>query len=131
MVKTEAGIVVYEPDRDGDSNNVKRRKALLLKALDETVGNVTAACKLAGIGRNAFYDYYKADPDFRHAVDSFEEVKLDFAEMHLFKQIKGDIPSSTQFFLKYKGRKRGYEDRSTMQHEGSINLTFQEQFKGV
>jgi len=131
MVKTEAGIVVYEPDKDGDSNKTKQNKARLLQAMEDTLGNVTLACKKANICRFTYYDYYKNDPEFRRVVDDMENVKLDFAESSLFQQIKTRVPSSTQFYLKYKGRKRGYEDRSTMQHEGSINLTFQEQFKGV
>lgn len=101
-------------------------KKAVLEALEQSLGVVTTACKMAGISRNAFYEWCKEDTEFKSAVDDMGEVAIDFAESSLFKQIKEGVPSSTIFFLKTRGKHRGYieekhvkgsftyEDRATL-----------------
>lgn len=88
-----------------DTSDTKKR---LLDALEKSFGVVSDACKAAGVSRQTFYQYKKEDPGFADAVDAMEDVGLDFAESALYKQIKEGIPSSTIFYLKTKGKKRGY-----------------------
>ena len=92
-------------------NTEALKKAALLEALEKSLGVVTQACKSVGVGRTQFYKYAKEDPDFAEAVRSMEDVALDFAEDALYKQIKEGIPSSTIFYLKTRGRKRGHIER--------------------
>jgi hypothetical protein len=47
-------------------------------------------------------------------------VALDFAESQLHKQIQSGEVSSTIFYLKTKGKKRGYVERSEVDHSGSM-----------
>lgn len=91
-------------------HNAKVYKEQLLIALEKNLGIVTAACKEVGISRDSYYDYYKEDPEFRRKVDDINEIAIDFAESQLFKQIKSGSERSILFFMKYKGRKRGYTD---------------------
>lgn len=79
--------------------------------MEKTLGVVTSACKAAGVGRVTFYEWLKDDPEFKEAVDSLQDVALDFAESQLFKQIQNGEVSSTIFYLKTKGKKRGYVER--------------------
>ena len=51
------------------------------------------------------------DKEFSKAVKEIENVALDFAESQLHKQIKDGNASSTIFYLKTKGKKRGYIER--------------------
>jgi len=108
-------------------------KKALLKALEKSMGNVSEACKMAGLNRTTYYRYYKEDPNFKATVDDIAEENLDFAEGQLLKLIKGveiettiffmykgeviaqpvikkHIPDKTAiiFYLKTKGKKRGY-----------------------
>lgn len=92
------------------TNNIKKRKELLLEALERSLGIVTPACKDVGISRNQFYIYYNTDPAFKAAVDDINEVTLDFTENQLLKKIKEGSERSILFYMKYKGRKRGYAD---------------------
>ena len=92
------------------TNNIKKRKELLLEALERSLGIVTPACKDVGISRNQFYIYYNTDPAFKAAVDDINEVTLDFAENQLLKKIKEGSERSILFYMKYKGKKRGYAD---------------------
>lgn len=85
-------------------------KKKLLEALERTLGIVTPACKEVGISRNQFYNYYNTDPEFKEKVDELENLTLDFVESQLFKQIKDGSERSILFYMKYKGRKRGYND---------------------
>lgn len=90
-------------------------KNALLQALKGSLGIVTAACEEAGVSRATYYDWMKNDPEFKAAVEDVAEVALDFAEHALHKQIKDGVPSSTMFYLKTKGKARGYVERSEVE----------------
>tara|TARA_R110002153_G_scaffold181638_1_gene334938 strand:- start:1162 stop:1518 length:357 start_codon:yes stop_codon:yes gene_type:complete len=91
-------------------NKTEHHKKALLEALEKSLGVVTTACKQVGIGRTTFYEYYK-DPIFKLEVDSIQDVALDFAESHLHQQIKDGNTAATIFYLKTKGKKRGFVER--------------------
>jgi hypothetical protein len=91
-------------------HNPKLYKEMLLVALEKHLGIVTAACKEVGISRDSYYDYYKTDPEFKRKVDDINEIVIDFAESQLYKKIKAGSERSILFYMKYKGRKRGYTD---------------------
>jgi hypothetical protein len=90
------------------ADSLGHTKEALLQALEKSLGIVTVACKEAGISRDTHYRWLKEDPDYKAAVESLADVAIDFAESQLFKQIKGGVPASTIFYLKTKGKKRGY-----------------------
>ena len=56
--------------------------------------------------------YYKTDSDFREQVDDLSNVVLDFAESQLHKQIQAGNTTATIFYLKTKGKGRGYIERT-------------------
>jgi len=87
------------------------RKQKVLDALVSTLGVVTTACRLAEVPRSRFYDWVQSDPDFAKSVKELEDVALDFAETSLFKQIHKGEAAATIFFLKTKGKRRGYVER--------------------
>ena len=47
-------------------------------------------------------------------VADIQNEALDFAETALFDQIKDGNPQSTMFYLKTKGKLRGYTERSEL-----------------
>ena len=63
------------------------KKESLLKALEQSLGVVTVACKKADIPRSTYYKWLKEDNVFANAVNEIENVALDFAESQLQKQI--------------------------------------------
>lgn len=85
-------------------------KKKLLEALERSLGIVTPACKEVGVSRDTFYRYYKEDIDFKVAVDDINNITIDFAENQLLKKIKEGSERSILFYMKYKGRVRGYTD---------------------
>ena len=86
-------------------------KKAMIQALEKSLGIVTTACKNVGIHRSTYYDWYNNDLTFKKNCDDVAEIALDFGESKLFEQIADNVPSSTMFFLKCKGKSRGYIER--------------------
>ena len=102
------------------ANKTLHNKKKLLIALEKHLGVVSSACNEAGISRTTYYDYYKKDSKFKNAVDELQNVALDLVESKLFNQIHNDNPSATIFYLKTKGKKRGYIEQNIIEHKGGI-----------
>jgi hypothetical protein len=85
-------------------NNTKWNihKKALLDALVKCMGNVSEACKMAGIKSRTTYYRYMEDADFKAAVEEIEESNLDFAEGQLKKLMRGIEIPDTEYFM-YKG----------------------------
>jgi transcriptional regulator of acetoin/glycerol metabolism len=86
-------------------------KKALVEALEKSLGVVSTACKAAGISRDTHYRWLKEDPEYKAQVEELSEVAVDFAESHLHKLIRDGNPAATIFFLKTKGKNRGYVER--------------------
>ncbi len=98
---------------------MENMKARLLEELGKTNGIVAYACKQAGVSRVTFYKYCNDDPEFKEQVENIVELQIDIAEAALIKKIgKGDI-AAIIFYLKTKGKKRGYVERQEIQAEVS------------
>lgn len=102
-------------------------KKAMIEALEKSLGVVTTAAKAVGIDRSTHYGWYNNDPEYRAAVDSISDIALDFAESQLHKQIKGGEVSSTIFYLKTKGKKRGYVEKTEVEHSGELGVTWLEE----
>jgi len=98
-------------------NKTEQHKKAMLEALEQSLGIVTSACKKVGIGRTTHYEWLKTDEDYKKAVNSIEDIALDFAESQLHLQIQEGSTTSTIFYLKTKGKKRGYVERQEIQQE--------------
>lgn len=107
------------------TNNDITKKAMI-EALEKSLGIVTSACKSVGISRETHYRWLREDQEYREAVDDLSNVALDFAESQLHQQIKGGNPTSTIFYLKTKGKKRGYVERQEIAHEGLKTFEIEE-----
>lgn len=127
----------------GQMDNSKRE---ILNALEEKKGIVSAACKSIGLARSTYYLWLGSDTEFKAAVDEIQDVALDYVEGKLFEKIEGvqvrkgvddngdDIvydqpPSDTAiiFYLKTKGKKRGYIERTEHELTGALAVTWNEQ----
>jgi hypothetical protein len=103
-------------------NKTEHLKKSVLDALEKSLGVVTSACKISGVSRTQFYQWCKDDLEFKSKVDSIEMVALDFAESKLFENIKEKKETSIIFFLKTKGKKRGYIEKQQIEHQGGMEL---------
>lgn len=103
-------------------------KKIVLEALENNYGNVSAACQSVMMPRSTFYLWCKEDKEFKDAVDEIQEFAIDHVENKLFEKINGvqvsnkitdgtvySIPPSDTaiiFYLKTKGKKRGYVEKT-------------------
>lgn len=128
-----------------DMKEVPIAKKSILEALEAHYGIVTDSCRSIGLNRSTFYEWLKSDLEFKAAVDEIQEVAIDFVEGKLFERIKGveihkedrdgndisyDLPPDTQaiaLYLKTKGKKRGYVERTEVEHSGQMSITWHEE----
>jgi len=90
------------------------RKQAMLVALEKSLGVVTSAARQVGIERTTHYHWLKEDEEYKRAVESIEDVALDFAETKLHTLIQNEDTAATIFYLKTKGKKRGYVERQEL-----------------
>jgi hypothetical protein len=78
-----------------------------------------------GLDRTSHYRYLKDDAEYAEAVREIDNVALDFAESKLHKQIEKGDTTACIFYLKTKGKGRGYIERNEITLDVS-NLTDEE-----
>lgn len=88
------------------------QKAAMLSALKKSLGVVSAACARVGIARETHYKWRNADEDYAKAADEILEDAIDFAEGKLLQRIDAGDTVATIFFLKTKGKARGYVEKT-------------------
>tara|TARA_R110000803_G_C11915807_1_gene313783 strand:- start:634 stop:993 length:360 start_codon:yes stop_codon:yes gene_type:complete len=101
------------------------KKKAVLQSLEKTLGVVTTACLQSGVGRTTFYEWLKDDLDFAEKVSDIQNIALDYAESQLHKQIGGGSTAATIFYLKTKGKKRGYIERQEITGADGMPTNFQ------
>lgn len=108
-------------------------KKAMIEALKKSLGVVKTACEAVRISRQTHYRWLEEDPDYKQATEDIGEEAIDFVESQLFEKIKGITvsnsdddqgkskvytvpPSDTAiiFYLKTKGKKRGYIERTEL-----------------
>jgi len=93
------------------SDGLTQPKKAMVAALEKSLGVVSTACKAVDISRQTHYRWMREDDEYKTAVEELSEVAVDFAESHLHKLIRDGNPAATIFFLKTKGKNRGYVER--------------------
>ena len=93
------------------SDGLTQPKKAMVAALEKSLGVVSTACKAVDISRQTHYRWMREDDEYKTAVEELSEVAVDFAESHLHKLIRDGNPAATIFFLKTKGKSRGYVER--------------------
>lgn len=101
-----------------DSEAQKRK---ILEHLEASLGVVSTACKEAEVPRSTFYKWLKDDEEFKKSVEELQEVAVDTVESALFGQIRKGDTTAMIFYLKTKGKKRGYVERTEI--AADVNLS--------
>lgn len=92
-------------------------KLKALHALEATHGIVSVAAQNCGIGRSTLYRWLEEDEAFKRALEDIREAAIDYVESKLLSLIDSGDTGSTIFFLKTRGKKRGYVERT--EHTGA------------
>jgi hypothetical protein len=126
-----------------------QQKKKLLLALRASLGVVETACNTANVPRSNYYLWLKKDPKFKAAVEEIDDVAIDFGESQLYKLMKGyTLPdtkvflnsdskqpiivpitkhvgtdaSAVIFFLKTRGKKRGYIEKTQVETANKVEV---------
>lgn len=103
----------YEP-----SVQIEQDKKAMIQALRNSLGIVTTAIQQVNISRTTHYNWLKTDPEYKRLVEEVNEEMLDLGESKLFEQVKNGDMTAIIFFLKTKGRIRGYIEKKIYEVEG-------------
>jgi len=78
-----------------------------LDALEKALGVLSLALQKTETPREV-YDGWLRNNTFKVRVENINELSIDFVENKLLKKIQQDDLNAIQFYLKTKGKKRGY-----------------------
>ena len=98
----------------------------MIEAMKLSYGIISVAANKIEISRQTHYNWMKDDPEYREEIESINEAAIDHVEGKLMERVNGvamagdegnvyyQAPSDTAiiFFLKCKGKKRGYVERT-------------------
>lgn len=73
--------------------------------------NVMATCTALNMSRSTFYKWRDKYPKLKEMLEEAEESIIDFAESKLVEHINDGDTTALIFFLKTKGKKRGYVEQ--------------------
>lgn len=110
----------------------RRNKKIPFKTIAEayrsSMGIMSVACRQLGIDVNTFKAWKKDYPELNDLIEEVEESNLDFAESKLFNLIQEENLTAIIFYLKSKGKHRGYIERT----ENDVSVTgFEELMKSI
>ena len=120
---------LLEPGRNSESLRTTMNKNRMISAMIQTKCRVSEALEIAEVSRTSHYWYMQDDPEYKRTIEAIAEYAIDHVEGKLFDIIDGvtvekdseagpvvyKIPpnvSAIIFYLKCKGKKRGYIERS-------------------
>jgi len=92
------------------------KKTAFIKHLHNKFGNISETCKEVGINRTTYYNWLKNDEEFAEQINAIDEYIVDSVEKELYKQIKDGSTVATIFYLKTKGKHRGYVEKQEIDH---------------
>jgi hypothetical protein len=101
-------------------DNPKKR---MIECLKKNLGNISNACEQVGIVRQTHYNWMENDETYRNEFLNIKEAAIDFVESKLFQSIQNGSDTAMIFFLKTQAKKRGYIEKTEIQHEGGgVNI---------
>lgn len=95
----------------------------MISALKQNYSNITKACEIVGISRGTHYLWLDDNEQYKKECEDVKEGLLDRAETILHEGMF-ETPAYTLFFLKTKGKDRGYVEKQEIEHSGDIGSSF-------
>lgn len=102
---------------------MNKKQFEFLKVLEANMGLISPSCKKFGIDRRTYYRWLKEYAEFPDYVEEISEANIDFAEGKLLSQINDGDTGAIIWFLKCKGKRRGYVEKQEIEHSGNIGTT--------
>ena len=94
-------------------------KELFLKSY-KVSRTISDACEAANISRMTYHRWKEQDEEFAQSIIEIDEAKIDYVENKLFENIDANKTNEILFYLKTKGKNRGYVERQEHQIDGGF-----------
>jgi hypothetical protein len=91
-----------------------KSKEKFIEKFKKSLGNISVACEGSNISRQTFYNWKNDDDIFAKTIDDIQERNIDFAETKLIDAVRQGKTAELLFYLKTKGKHRGYYEQSSM-----------------
>lgn len=110
------------PRTPGGGRVERYKPEQVIEALRNSAGVYLHAATMLGCARNTIRGYVERYPEIAEALDEILEENIDLGETALLGMM-GDPAhrghsSSVQFYLRTKGKRRGYVDKKEHEHSG-------------
>lgn len=99
----------------------KIRQEIFIHALVDSAYNKSEACRVAGIARQVL-DKWQLDPEFMQLVEELEWHQKNAYEGMLSRVALDGNPAALMFINKAKNADRGYNDKLTVEHTGTVTI---------
>jgi hypothetical protein len=94
-----------------ENKTTTEKKKRFLEEFARARGIVSVASNNVGISRQQVWNWTQSDPDFKTLYDNVLEDQIDFVENKLIEKIEDGSDTAIIFYLKCKGKKRGYVEK--------------------
>lgn len=101
---------------------IESRKNVFLEKMKANLGNISQSCAELGIARDCYYRWLKEDPEFAQKMEDVIEESVDFAESCLKQQMRQGNTTAIIFYLKTRGKHRGYVESQKIIAEGGMHI---------
>ncbi|MBY0562446.1 hypothetical protein [Hyphomicrobium sp.] len=100
--------------------------AQIIEALRLSAGIITGAADILKTSRQTVAKYIENSEELQQALEQVNHRTLDIAESKLMSAINSGNLTATIFYLKTKGKSRGYTERSELSGAGggAIKIVF-------
>jgi hypothetical protein len=118
----KAELLLHEAKKATSPQKLKLSKKMVQTALEKARGNLSKAAEALGVSRQTIYTYMNRYPELKDIRTDSVEYVIDIAEDWLEEDVlKGD-QRAYEFYLKYRGKGRGYTLASDVKVEGALQL---------
>lgn len=105
-----------------DKTELKQNQKIFIEVFEKNACNIKQTCKKVNIDRQTYYNWMSSNSTFKKAINDCQEGLIDFAETKLMEKIKDGDTTANIFFLKTKGKGRGYVEKVEQVLSGSLGI---------
>ncbi len=99
-------------------------KKLFLQELKNNFGVIQDACEAVSMGTTTYQRWMEEDVEFAKKVNEIIGTQVLFVEGKLFKKVKEENLDGIKFYLKCKGKSRGWvEGDNIIIQQNNVNQT--------
>jgi len=105
-----------------DKPKLNQNQKNFVEVFEKNACNIKHTCQKVNIDRQTYYNWMSKNSTFKKLIHDCHEGLIDFAETKLMEKIKDGDTTANIFFLKTKGKGRGYVEKVEQVISGTLGL---------